>query len=193
MPVVLLTNLHRQSGLVNGSQGQIIGFEKYDSGKLPRARRRGGEQHTLQQWIFFGDTAKYQEHEVRKFNKRVSANQRLWPIVKSKHWREPCTNYPFCEVHEIGADPPYGLMSRTQIPQLAAWAITTHKSQGMTLNQAEIDMSDAWEPGQMYTAMSRVRTLEGLRVSGLSYGTASRADPVVKEFMDGTAWVKGAG
>ena len=70
------------------------------------------------------------------------------------------------------------LATVTQIPLRLAWAITIHKSQGMTLDLAQIDLSKTFEVGQGYVALSRVKTIDGLQLLGLN-SMALKVDPLI--------------
>ncbi len=73
----------------------------------------------------------------------------------------------------------------TQVPLRLAWAITVHKSQGMSLDAVEVDLSKSFEKGMGYVALSRARTLKGLTLLGLNKTALQVHDEVLeldKEF-----------
>ncbi len=69
----------------------------------------------------------------------------------------------------------------TQLPLRLAWAITIHKSQGMSLDAAEVDLSKSFTPGMGYVALSRIRSLDGLYLSGINQ-MAMQLNPQIFEF-----------
>lgn len=87
-----------------------------------------------------------------------------WPVVKTY------TNEIIVASPEDWTYEENGIVRATitQVPLRLAWAITIHKSQGMTLDAAEIDLGDAFEPGMGYVALSRVRALSGLKLMNLN-------------------------
>ena len=71
-----------------------------------------------------------------------------------------------------------------QYPLKAAWAITVHKSQGLTFDKAIIDVHAAFSPGQAYVALSRCRTLEGLVLSSPVSASVFMNDKAVDAYMN---------
>ena len=151
MLVILLANWDLDSSLANGSQGTIVGFEKNDPKLFPEVPRK---------W----DYSSYKNGLVKRFVEHIPVKE--WPIVQFLSGSKR-TIYPRCMVNELGDEKPYSLLSRTQIPLMAAWAMTVHKSQGMTLSRVIVDLRHSFEPGQDYVALSRAKTVEGLTVEGL--------------------------
>lgn len=69
-----------------------------------------------------------------------------------------------------------------QLPVRLAWAITVHKSQGMSFDRVMADLGNSFETGQVYVALSRCRSLEGLSLSSKIKPQSIIADPRVIEF-----------
>lgn len=86
------------------------------------------------------------------------------PVVTLRGGRQVVAEPASWSVEENGR----AAASITQVPLRLAWAITVHKSQGMSLDAAVIDLGRAFEYGQGYVALSRLRRLEGLYLLGLN-------------------------
>lgn len=87
-----------------------------------------------------------------------------YPIVETKNGRKIETKPDTWEMR----DGEKKIASVSQIPLRLAWAITVHKSQGMTLDSAHVDLSNAFVPGMGYVALSRVKSLKTLTLGGLN-------------------------
>jgi ATP-dependent exoDNAse (exonuclease V) alpha subunit len=70
-----------------------------------------------------------------------------------------------------------------QLPLILAWAITIHKSQGMTLDNVLCDLSNIFAEGQAYVALSRVKSLDGLYLKGFK-ASALKVNKQVLEFYN---------
>lgn len=70
-----------------------------------------------------------------------------------------------------------------QYPVRPAWAITIHKSQGLTFDRAIIDARAAFSPGQAYVALSRCRSLEGIVLSSPLRASAFMTDTTIDDFL----------
>ncbi len=100
------------------------------------------------------------------------------PIVKFTNGVKMAINYHVWPSENI---PSIGV---AQIPLILSWALTIHKSQGATLDIAEIDAgSGIFECGQTYVALSRVKSLEGLYLTALNVGKI-KVNKKVQEFYN---------
>jgi ATP-dependent DNA helicase PIF1 len=99
------------------------------------------------------------------------------PVVKFLNGEERIIDMEIWEV--IENDNP--VLSAKQIPLKIAYAISIHKSQGCSLDFAEIDLSNIFEYGQAYVALSRVKSLQGLSIIGVDYKNIC-AHPKALEF-----------
>jgi len=123
-------NLDQEQGIINGSQGKVIGFNSQN------------------------------EPIVKFFYKNI-----IRTISLHKWMNETYDNN--------------GIL---QLPLILSWAITIHKSQGISLECANINIgSNIFECGQSYVALSRVKSLEGLYIQGLDF-TKIKSNPKVIDF-----------
>jgi len=86
------------------------------------------------------------------------------PIVKTEDGKRIAVTFADWTIDEENKI----LAGISQVPLRLAWAITVHKSQGMNLDSAEIDLSKCFLEGMGYVALSRLRTLSGLRLMGIN-------------------------
>lgn len=71
-----------------------------------------------------------------------------------------------------------------QIPLILAWAMTIHKSQGLTLDKISCDLSEVFSPGQIYVALSRARALSGVFIESINFKKITSNRDAVK-FYEG--------
>lgn len=95
----------------------------------------------------------------------VDFDEDNWPIVELVNSKKRINATPFTWNREEDGKV---RASVTQVPLRLAWAITIHKSQGMSLDSALIDLGQTFAYGMGYVALSRVRTIDGLYLSGLN-------------------------
>ena len=156
--VMLVRNINVPQGLCNGSRGVIIGLVHRDEYDAPE-----GE----------GDEPKPPNIE----------NKSQWPeflpLVRFMNAREMVIT-PMMFDHDI-AD--LGMCSRLQLPLKLAWAISMHKSQGMTLDAVKISLRGMFASGQAYVALSRARTKQGIQIVDWD-GVVIPVDETVKMFYE---------
>ena len=89
----------------------------------------------------------------------------LYPLVELNDGRKVIAEYDSWRIDDEDGEI---LAAYYHIPLTLAWAITIHKSQGMTLDAAEVDLSKTFEKGQGYVALSRLKQLSGLQLLGVN-------------------------
>ena len=99
------------------------------------------------------------------------------PVVRTKEGKEITAEWTDWSIMDDGEE----IATVSQIPLRLAWAITVHKSQGMSLDQAAMDLRGSFEYGQGYVALSRVRSLSGLYLVGINEKALMMHPRVIEE------------
>lgn len=102
------------------------------------------------------------------------------PLVKFLTGEERIIDYFTWKIEENGQT----IMTITQLPLKIAYAITIHRSQGLTVDYSEVDMEGIFEDGMAYVALSRVTNKEGLRIKNFRLGNIFANSKAVKFYKD---------
>ena len=169
---VMFIKNNNELGVSNGTMGELIGFAavKVDDSKAKDKAKSDAKADMAED-----DTIAIDDEDSSKTAdkaKKAKANTKdkssaapKMPVVRLNSGREVIAEPEEWIIEDETGDV---LASYEQVPLCLAWAITIHKSQGMTLDAAEIDLSRTFELGQGYVALSRLKSLEGLKLLGMN-------------------------
>lgn len=180
---VMFIKNNTELGVSNGTMGELIGFAaiKVDDSNHDKNDALINED-TSDTSVTDPDTdddvdTKVTANPKKKSNEtsKKPTTQKM-PVVRLNSGREVIAEPEEWMIEDETGDV---LASYHQVPLCLAWAITIHKSQGMTLDAAEIDLSRTFELGQGYVALSRLKSLAGLQLLGMN-DMSLQLDPLAR-------------
>ena len=160
--VMCLQNDNTRAKLVNGSRGVVVGFETWKNafGELKKEKECapdgiGGLIQLKIDWL----------HEVFEENNVPNyKHTTFFPVVKFESGKK----YVMTPVEFSSEIDKLGKAERIQVPLNLAWAITIHKSQGMSIDRLVVKVDDCFAEGQAYVALSRATSKHGLQIQGFT-------------------------
>lgn len=173
---VMFIKNNSELGVSNGTMGELIGFAAV---KIDDSKDTSDDliEDTAQDAIAKNtkNKAKKDKESKEKPKDKKPTTQKM-PVVRLNSGREVIAEPEEWIIEDETGDV---LASYLQVPLCLAWAITIHKSQGMTLDAAEIDLSRTFELGQGYVALSRLKSLAGLQLLGMN-DMSLQLDPLAR-------------
>ena len=176
---VMFIKNNTELGVSNGTMGELIGFaavkindDKDNSDDLIEDDSESTENDADKN--IKGKGKKTTKDKDKPKVKKPSTQK--MPVVRLNSGREVIAEPEEWIIEDETGDV---LASYEQVPLCLAWAITIHKSQGMTLDAAEIDLSRTFELGQGYVALSRLKSLAGLQLLGMN-DMSLQLDPLAR-------------
>ncbi len=115
---------------------------------------------------------------ITQEGKLISVDKSAWTLYK----------YEYDEKNKIIKPFPVG--SFTQYPIKLAWAVTIHKSQGLTFDKVIIDAHRSFASGQVYVALSRCRSLKGIVLTSKISKNDIKLDPIIVDYMKSVERIK---
>ena len=178
---VMFIKNNAELGVSNGTMGELIGFAavKIEDKESSDALIEDDSSDDIDEEAAGEKTAKAKKSAAKKDKEKPKSKKpttQKMPVVRLNSGREV-----IAEPEEWIIEDETGevLASYLQVPLCLAWAITIHKSQGMTLDAAEIDLSRTFELGQGYVALSRLKSLAGLQLLGMN-DMSLQLDPLAR-------------
>ena len=178
---VMFIKNNTELGVSNGTMGELIGFAAVkvdDSQDTTDALIEEDTDNTADNDEESASAAKgktKKDKDKKQPKARKPTTQKM-PVVRLNSGREVIAEPEEWIIEDETGDV---LASYEQVPLCLAWAITIHKSQGMTLEAAEIDLSRTFELGQGYVALSRLKSLAGLQLLGMN-DMSLQLDPLAR-------------
>lgn len=176
---VMFIKNNTELGVSNGTMGELIGFaavkindDKDNNDDLIEDDSESTESDTDKN---IKGKGKKTTKDKEKPKVKKPTTQKM-PVVRLNSGREVIAEPEEWIIEDETGDV---LASYEQVPLCLAWAITIHKSQGMTLDAAEIDLSRTFELGQGYVALSRLKSLAGLQLLGMN-DMSLQLDPLAR-------------
>ena len=115
--------------------------------------------------------------------------ERVWPLVEFNVSGKKVAKIVFPAMMSILDNLGTVICSRVQLPLILSYSLTVHRAQGMTLDAVVFNLQGLFAEGQLYTALSRVRNFEKLRLMGSQVKQGSKcANKEVLAFEAGTVW-----